>query len=212
MAEHNGVKSNRLYPLCSGYPACMSLYLASRSPRRSELLARLGVAFATLDLDIPEIRASTESPRDYVARVARQKAEAGLAQLAGTPDAWVLAADTEVILGDEVFGKPADAAEAAAMLARLAGCSHQVVTTLWLLSAEARMHAESVSEVTFAALSDAQIAAYVASGEWQGKAGGYAIQGMAEAFVSRLCGSYSGVMGLPLHETATLLRQAGVLA
>ncbi|PJK15021.1 septum formation inhibitor Maf [Lysobacteraceae bacterium NML07-0707] len=190
----------------------MSLYLASRSPRRSELLARLGVAFATLDLDIPEIRANTESPRDYVARVARQKAEAGLAQLDGAADAWVLAADTEVILGDEVLGKPADAADAAAMLARLAGRRHQVVTTLWLLSAEARMHAESVSEVTFAALSDAQIAAYVASGGWQGKAGGYAIQGVAEAFVSRLCGSYSGVMGLPLHETATLLRQAGVLA
>ncbi|MDO4710128.1 MAG: Maf family nucleotide pyrophosphatase [Pseudomonadota bacterium] len=190
----------------------MSLYLASRSPRRSELLARLGVAFATLDLEIPEIRASTESPRDYVARVARQKAEAALAQLAGTPDAWVLAADTEVILGDEVFGKPADAVEAAAMLARLAGRRHQVVTTLWLVSAGARMHAESVSEVTFAALADAQIAAYVASGEWQGKAGGYAIQGRAEAFVTRLCGSYSGVMGLPLHETANLLRQAGVLA
>ncbi|PJK05068.1 septum formation inhibitor Maf [Lysobacteraceae bacterium NML95-0200] len=189
----------------------MSLYLASRSPRRLELLARLGVPFSVLDLDIPEIRSADESPRQYVARVARQKAEAGLAQLAGTPDAWVLAADTEVILGDEVFGKPANAADAAAMLARLAGATHQVVTVLWLVSADGALQAESVSEVSFAALADAQIAAYVASGEWQGKAGGYAIQGMAEVFVSRLCGSYSGVMGLPLHETATLLRKAGVL-
>lgn len=189
----------------------MSLYLASRSPRRAELLARLGLPFATLDLDLAEIPRPGEAPRQYVARVAREKAEAGLARLQNEAGAWVLAADTEVILGEEIFGKPADATAAAAMLARLAGNTHQVVTTLWLVSAAARLSAESVSSVRFAALSPAQIAAYVAGGEWQGKAGGYAIQGRAEAFVERLEGSYSGVMGLPLFETATLARQAGLL-
>jgi len=122
------------------------------------------------------------------------------------PSALVLGADTEVVLGDEVFGKPADAADAASMLARLAGRTHSVISVVWLLSAGRELHARSVSEVRFAAMTEEDIRAYVASGEWKGKAGGYAIQGRAAAFIEHLTGSYSGVMGLPLFETASLLR------
>ncbi|PJK09830.1 septum formation inhibitor Maf [Lysobacteraceae bacterium NML08-0793] len=190
----------------------MQLYLASGSPRRAELLTRLRVPFAVLELDIPEVRNADESPRAYVMRVAQDKALAGFAKVQDMSAAWVLAADTEVILDDEVFGKPADAKAASEMLTRLAGRTHQVITTVWLVGAAAQLHAESVSEVSFAPLSAAQVDGYIASGEWQGKAGGYAIQGLGETLVTRLCGSFSGVMGLPLHETATLLRRAGVLA
>ena len=187
------------------------LYLASRSPRRRELLARLGLAFDALDVDILEQRQPTEQAEQYVRRVAREKAGAGLLQVLGTRQAIVLGADTEVILDDEVFGKPRDADDATAMLRRLAGRTHRVVSAVSLVSSGREAQAVSVSEVTFAAINDAQIAAYVATGEWLGKAGAYAIQGGAERFVRHLSGSYSGVMGLPLHETATLLRQFGAL-
>lgn len=186
------------------------LYLASKSPRRRELLARLGVSFGLIDPDIPEVRGAGEPPRGYVARVAGEKARAGLSRLQ-EPGAVVLGADTEVVLDDEVFGKPADHAAAAAMLSRLSGRTHEVVSAVALHSAGVALQAVSVSEVSFGRLSDAEIAAYVAGGEPMGKAGGYAIQGAAEAFVSRLAGSYSGVMGLPLHETAGLLREAGIV-
>ena len=189
----------------------LMLYLASRSPRRQQLLAQLGVEFRVLDVDIEEVRAPGERPQDYVNRVAREKAGAGLLQVMSLPQACVLAADTEVILDDQVFGKPTDAADAGQMLRRLAGATHQVITTVWCVSAGFEQHAVSRSEVTFAALSQAEIAAYVASGEPFGKAGGYAIQGYAASFVSQLVGSYSGVMGLPLHETAQLLRCSGVI-
>lgn len=188
------------------------LHLASKSPRRRELLARLGVPFAVLDVDILEVRASGEGPRDYVARVAREKAEAGLARIGAAQGAIVIGADTEVVLDDEVFGKPADAADAAAMLGRLSGRVHQVVSAVSVHAQGRRLQALSVSEVAFAPLSDARIADYVASGEPMGKAGGYAIQGGAEVFVARLSGSYSGVMGLPLFETAGLLRELGIEA
>ncbi|HET8818311.1 MAG TPA: Maf family nucleotide pyrophosphatase [Xanthomonadaceae bacterium] len=185
------------------------LYLASRSPRRSELLARLGVDFGLLEVHVPEQRVPGEPPADYVRRVAREKAGAGLLKVAGAPDAVVLGSDTEVVLGDEVFGKPRDDADAAAMLRRLSGRTHQVLSSVWLVAADREVQAMSVSEVTFAALEDAHIAAYVATGECEGKAGAYAIQGIGECFVERLAGSHSGVMGLPLHETATLLARFG---
>ena len=186
------------------------LHLASRSPRRSEVLARLGVDFGLLDIDVPEVRGEGEPPLDYVSRVAREKAGAGLLKVVTVPGAWVLGADTEVILGDEVFGKPADADDAAAMLRRLSGRTHTVATALWLVSAGQEQHAMSISEVSFDTLDDARIARYIEGGEWQGKAGAYAIQGAAQTFISHLSGSHSGVMGLPLFETARLLRQCGV--
>ncbi len=183
------------------------LYLASQSPRRHELLNLIGVEHGRLDVDVPEVRQPGEPPADYVNRVAREKAGAGLLKVLATPRAVVLGADTEVVLGDVVYGKPADDADAARMLRELSGRTHQVITAVWLVSAGREEHALSVSEVRFAALDEAQIAAYLASGEARGKAGAYAIQGRAAAFVSHLSGSHSAVMGLPLHETAVLLRK-----
>jgi septum formation protein len=190
----------------------MMLHLASQSPRRRELLARLGLRFGVLDVDVPERREAGESPLDYVRRVAREKAGAGLLRVAAVPGAVVLGADTEVVLDDEVFGKPRDADDAAAMLRRLSGRSHEVVSVVWAVSAGREACAVSVSQVDFGELEEADIAAYVAGGEPMGKAGAYAIQGGAEAFVRRLSGSYSGVMGLPLYETARLLRGFGLRA
>lgn len=188
------------------------LHLASRSPRRSELLARLGLDFGVLALDVPEQRGPGEPAEDYVCRVAREKAGAGLLRVLGSPDALVLGADTEVVLDDEVFGKPADAGEAATMLRRLSGRTHRVLSAVSLVSRDREAQALSVSQVRFGELDDAAIDAYVASGEPEGKAGGYAVQGRAQAFIAHLSGSYSGVMGLPLYETARLLRQFGVVA
>ncbi len=192
------------------------LYLASKSPRRRELLGRLlsgtpGQEFGLLDLDIPEHPEPGEPAEDYVRRVAREKAGAGLLKVVGNPSAVVLGSDTEVVLDGEVFGKPADDDDARAMLGRLSGRTHQVISAVSLVSPSREAQAVSVSEVTFAALTPEQIDAYVASGEPHGRAGAYAIQGLAESFTTRLSGSYSGVMGLPLYETATLLRQFGVL-
>ena len=186
------------------------LHLASQSPRRAELLARLGVDFGILELDIPEHRQPGEPAEDYVRRVAREKAGAGLLKVVAVPGAVVLGGDTEVVLEDEVFGKPRDAADAAAMLARLSGRTHRVISAVSLVSAAREAQAVSISEVRFARLDEADIAAYVASGEPMGRAGAYAIQGGAERFVEPLTGSYSGVMGLPLYQTAQLLRDFGV--
>ncbi len=182
------------------------LYLASRSPRRTQLLARLDRPFRALDLDVPEVRAAGETAQDYVRRVAIDKARAGLALVAGDPDAVVLGADTEVVLDGEVFGKPVDAADAAAMLRRLSGRTHQVMTAAALVADGAEQAVMVVSEVSFIALDEAAIAAYVASGEPMGKAGAYAIQGGAERYIRHLAGSYSGVMGLPLQQTEQLLQ------
>ena len=181
------------------------LYLASQSPRRRELLARLGVSFTVLDVEVAEVRAPGESPEDYVRRVARDKASAGLTQVAGVTGARVLGSDTEVVLDGDVFGKPADAADATAMLRRLSGRSHRVLSAVSLLSDGVEAQALSVSEVRFGDIGDDAISTYVAGGEWQGKAGAYAIQGSAQAFIAHLSGSPSGVMGLPLYETARLL-------
>ncbi|HEY6941005.1 Maf family protein [Dokdonella sp.] len=183
------------------------LFLASQSPRRRELLRQIGRAFDVLDVDVPERREPNETPEDYVSRVAREKAGAGLLQVAAVHEAVVIGADTEVVLDDEVFGKPADAADAAAMLRRLSGRSHRVLSAVWCVSAGREEHALSVSTVEFAPMSEADIADYVATGEAFGKAGAYAIQGHAAAYVRRLDGSHSAVMGLPLHETSVLLRR-----
>jgi septum formation protein len=182
------------------------LYLASQSPRRRELLGQIGEDHRTLDVDVAEVRQPGESPDDYVSRVALDKARAGFSRVAAEPDARVIGADTEVVLGDEVFGKPRDAADATAMLRRLAGREHRVVSAVWLVTAAGERRAVSVSTVRFAVLTDAEIAAYVDLGECFGKAGAYAIQGRAAAFIEHLSGSYSGVMGLPLSETSRLLR------
>lgn len=184
------------------------LYLASRSPRRAELLERLGLDYQLLDVDVPELRASGERAADYVRRVARDKARAGWAVVASEPGARVLGADTEVVLDDEVFGKPADAAAAAAMLGRLSGRTHTVLSAVVVVDQSGEREALSATEVRFAPLPEAVIDAYVATGEAMGKAGAYAIQGRAEAFVEHLSGSYSGVMGLPLFHTSRLLAGA----
>ncbi|MDQ3512016.1 MAG: Maf family nucleotide pyrophosphatase [Pseudomonadota bacterium] len=188
------------------------LYLASKSPRRRELLTRLGLEFSVIDLDIPEQRQPGEAAEAYVRRVAREKAVAGWSKAATAPGMLVLGADTEVILDDDVLGKPRDDDDAATMLRRLSGRTHRVLSAVTLMAGKARCeHAVSVSEVTFAAINNSQIAAYIASGECHGKAGAYAIQGGAERFVRHLSGSYSGVVGLPLYETAALLRSFGAL-
>ncbi|HQW59528.1 Maf family protein [Thermomonas sp.] len=188
------------------------LHLASRSPRRAELLARLGLDFGVIDLDIPEHQGALEPASEYVRRVAREKAGAGLLEVVAVPGAVVLGADTEVILDGRVFGKPADAGDAAEMLRALSGRTHEVTTAVALVSAGREAQAVSTSQVRVARLSEADIDAYVACGEWAGKAGGYAIQGRFQAHVEHLAGSYSGVMGLPLFETSRLLRQFGLPA
>ena len=193
--------------------ACPMLYLASQSPRRRELLAQIGVAFEIVDAEVPEARAPDESPRMYVERVARAKAQAGLqAVRARDPGAVVLGADTEVVLDGRVFGKPRDADDAAAMLRALSGRTHGVVSVVCCTTAFAADTAVCESSVTFAELDESAIARYVATGEPFGKAGGYAIQGRAAGFIARLSGSHSGVMGLPLFETTRLLRAAGIAA
>ena len=170
----------------------------------------LGLDFGILDLDLPEVPAPSEPPEDYVRRVAREKAGAGLLRLSGQPAAVVLGADTEVVLDGRIFGKPVDADDAAAMLRSLSGRSHAVISAVSMVSAARELHAVSVSQVTFATLGEDDIRSYLDTGEWDGKAGAYAIQGMAQSFISHLSGSHSGVMGLPLHETSMLLKQFGL--
>lgn len=195
------------------------IYLASQSPRRSQLLQQLGVAHELLlpdaaeDAESLEAELSGEAPIDYVQRVTRLKLDAAVERLArrGTTPAPILCADTTVALGARILGKPQDAADAERMLAELAGQEHQVFTAVALAHGAQRLAALSVSSVRFAAMTPAQIAAYVASGEPMGKAGAYGIQGRAAAYIAHMQGSYSGIMGLPLFETAQLLRAIGVL-
>ena len=203
----HGGPSRTAFP---GYAVPM-LHLASRSPRRAELLARLGVDFGVLDIDIPEVRGPGEPALDYVRRVAREKAGAGLLRVMAVPGALVLGSDTEVILDDVVFGKPVDRADAARMLQALAGRVHTVATAVSVVSAGREAQATSLSRVTFGALPAPVLDRYLDSGEWEGKAGAYAIQGVAQGFIAHLDGSHSGVMGLPLYETTQLLREFGVL-
>ncbi|PBJ82265.1 septum formation inhibitor Maf [Lysobacteraceae bacterium NML93-0399] len=185
------------------------LHLASQSPRRRDLLARLGLPFGQVDVDVPEHRAPAESASDYVRRVAGDKARAGFRAVA-RDDALVIGADTEVVLDGVVFGKPRDAADAVRMLEALSGRTHQVISSVVLVGSERERDATVVTEVTFDTLDADTIAAYVAGGEPHGKAGAYAIQGGAELFVVRMAGSHSGVIGLPLQQTAALLRAFGL--
>ncbi|MCD0502053.1 Maf family protein [Bordetella petrii] len=193
------------------------IYLASASPRRRELLAQIGLPHAVLQVPAPpgedEPRHPGEAAADYVRRTAREKAERGRHWLAGQslPALPLLAADTTVILDGNVLGKPADRADAVQMLSRLSGASHQVHTAVALWH-EGRLHEDvSISEVRFRVLGPDEILRYCDSGEPYGKAGAYGIQGLAGVFVSHLAGSYTGVMGLPVYETAQLLRRVGVL-
>jgi septum formation protein len=197
------------------------IYLASRSPRRRELLAQIGVKFELLlfregprqDADTDEAARPGEQPEDYVRRIATGKAEAAWQRVLmrrGLRRMPVLAADTTVALAGEILAKPVDRADAERMLRLLAGTRHRVLTAV-AVGVEQRFEvAVSESFVTFGALDDARIQAYAQCAEPHDKAGGYAIQGRAAAFVERIEGSYSGVMGLPLYETANLLRLFGV--
>ncbi|WP_047391104.1 nucleoside triphosphate pyrophosphatase [Chitinibacter sp. ZOR0017] len=188
------------------------LYLASGSPRRKELLAQTGVIFERIAAPIDETPRPNENPRDYVIRMAVEKAESGWRHLQemGLALKPVLASDTSVVLGDEILGKPLDAADATAMLSKLSGSTHEVLTSLALRTEQGVQTRLNVSRVQFAPLSAAQIAAYVASGEPMDKAGAYGIQGIGGLFVAQLEGSYTGVMGLPLHDTAMLLAEHGL--
>lgn len=184
-------------------------YLASASPRRRQLLEQLGLRFEVLPADVDETHRPGEAPADYVLRLAAAKAGTAAARL-GDPAARVLGADTAVVLGSMVLGKPRDREEALAMLAQLSGRSHQVLSAVALWHRAALSTALSESHVSFRPITTAEAEAYWATGEPADKAGGYGIQGLGAVFVERLEGSYSGVMGLPLAETAGLLRQAGV--
>lgn len=208
-------------------PLKMSIYLASQSPRRAELLQQIGVTFSLL---LPQSAAEQQAaeeleallldelPAAYVQRVTALKAQAAYARwqahAAQAPEAWpaqaILCADTTVALGTQILGKPADRADAAAMLRQLAGQAHEVLTAVAVVDRAGQLHtALSRSQVQFKPLSAAEIADYVATGEPLGKAGSYGIQGRAAAFVQHMAGSYTGIVGLPLFETAQLLQQAG---
>jgi septum formation protein len=196
-----------------------NIYLASRSPRRRELLGHIGVKFHLLLFrnrpgaapDIDEDPLPDEEPRDYVMRVARAKAAAGWQRMLerNLPRAPVLAADTTVALGKRIYGKPSSRSEAEHMLAELSGKRHEVLTGVVLQYDEQVETALSVSEVQFRELSAQEIQEYVATGEPDDKAGAYAIQGRAALFVTEIRGSQSGIVGLPLYETAQLLQKMG---
>jgi septum formation protein len=194
------------------------IYLASQSPRRSQLLDQIGVAHKLLlagpdeDAESLEDVRGAEAPARYVARVTGLKLDAAMLRMQrqGLPAAPVLCADTTVCLGREILGKPADPADAVRMLKRLAGQSHRVLTAVAVQKGAKRVTGVSASWVHFAPMSSAQIRAYVATGEPLGKAGAYGVQGQAAAHIEQIRGSYSGIMGLPLFETAALLRSVGV--
>lgn len=184
----------------------MKLILGSGSPRRKDLLAQLSIVpDAVLPPDIDEDPKKGELPRPYCARLAREKAQA----VAAGADDIVLCADTTVALGRRILGKPRDAGEAAEFLTVLGGRRHQVITAVAVRRGERIWQRESLSHVKMKRLSDAELNAYLAGGEWQGKAGGYAIQGAAGAFIPWISGSFTGIVGLPLSETAALLAAAG---
>lgn len=183
------------------------LVLASASPRRRELLAVLGVRFSVAPMDIDERAHPGEGPGDYVRRMALTKAQAGFDR-AGKNIA-VLGCDTTVVIDGRILGKPADRDEARAMLAALSGRVHRVLSSVALVDAAGSAERLSSTEVTFRAISAAEADAYWQTGEPADKAGGYAIQGLAACFIREIRGSYSGVVGLPLYETAELLNQKG---
>ncbi len=187
------------------------IYLASASPRRRELLRQLGVEFEAMPSNILEVRQAGESPADYVLRVARDKAQfvTKLAHERGLPVFPVLGADTEVVLDGEILGKPQDRVHGMTLLRRLAGRTHEVLSAVCMVDSGNEHTALSTSRVTLSPLTEAEIAQYWNTGEPADKAGAYAIQGQAAAFIERLEGSYTGVMGLPLHELAGILKKIG---
>lgn len=181
--------------------------LASQSPRRKELLAQLGMTFQVLAADIDETPLIDEAAMQYVQRMAIEKAMVVAEYAAGQP---VLAADTSVVIDGEILGKPTSRDHAQQMLRRLSGRSHQVMTAVALYANGQLRQRLAVTEVRFGELSAEQIRCYVETGDADDKAGGYGIQGVAGQFVAHIAGSYSGVVGLPLYETAALLREAGI--
>lgn len=183
------------------------LYLASTSARRRELLQQIGLDFSVLKVDVDESALPSESPQTYVQRLALAKAQAGLAQVQG--DGLVLAADTTVVIDDEIIGKPEDMDHAIAIWQRLSGRKHQVLTGIAVANAQTRHALCVVTDVYFRQLSLAEMQAYWHTGEPQDKAGAYGIQGKGALFVSKIDGSYSNVVGLPLTETAQMLAQFG---
>ena len=190
-------------------------YLASRSPRRRELLEQAGYAYAELPAgaaDVDETPHAGEAAKEYVLRVAREKAAAGwrAVNAGGYRPLPVLGADTTVVLGDVILGKPGDVAHACAMLATLSGRTHQVYTAVALADANALSTRLSVSTVEFRSIAAAEIEHYARTGEPLDKAGAYAVQGRAAIFIKAISGSYSGIMGLPLFETAELLGTLGI--
>ena len=202
-----------------GRPSAGSfIYLASQSPRRSQLLTQLGVRHELLlagpeeDAEALEAERAGELPADYVERVTRAKLHAARLRwkARGLPSAPILCSDTTVALGRRILGKPADAADARRTLTLLSGSTHRVITAVALSWGRSEALAVNVSHVRFAAIEQDDIDAYIASKEPFGKAGAYAIQSAAAAWISHIDGSYSGIMGLPLYETAQLLKQAGV--
>lgn len=199
------------------------IYLASRSPRRLELLQQMGIACKTVLLredagtrtrDVDETPLASENPYIYVERMAKMKAEIGVlrARQRGLPTMPLLGADTIVVFNGTIFGKPADQADAKRMLKLLSGTQHEVLTGVAVTDGTRLLHDTSISRVRFRDITEAEIAGYIATSEPMGKAGAYAIQGLGAMFVERLEGSYSGVMGLPIFETSMLLSQFGVKA
>ena len=201
------------------------IYLASQSPRRSQLLDQIGVLHQILvadaaenaieDAESLEIALKNEAPKAYVMRVTGLKLDAAVARMKNRclPNAPILCADTTVCMGRVIYGKPKNAADAARMLTELSGKTHRVLTSIAIAygaGGKQRLQALSESKVTFALISKAQIARYVATGEPMGKAGSYGVQGIAAGMIERISGSYSGIMGLPLFETTQLLRQIGL--
>ncbi|MEC8429580.1 MAG: Maf family protein [Pseudomonadota bacterium] len=188
------------------------IYLASKSPRRRELLAQIGVKHRVLSVDVPEQQGPNESPNEYVERLARDKALAGCRELEaqGLPLAPVLGSDTLGVLQGRVFEKPRDRADAVAMLKTLSGQTHQILSAVALVLGDRVAVTTVTTDVTFRELGESEILRYWDTGEPADKAGAYAIQGMAAVFVERIEGSYSAVVGLPLTETAQLLEDFGV--
>jgi len=201
-------------------PVDKKIYLASKSPRRRELLRQVGIDFELLLLrsdgprgpDVTEEVHSGEAPLDYVARVALEKAKfaADLEYMCRMAPRVVLSADTTVTIDGDILGKPANPAEATAMLQQLSGRTHQVLTSIAVASPDFTGQVTQVSDVRFGVLSPAAIAAYCATSEPYDKAGAYGIQGPAAVFIEHIAGSHSGIMGLPIYETVQLLRQAGL--
>lgn len=189
-----------------------AVYLASQSPRRRELLDQIGIAHCVVSVDIDESLRRGELPADYVQRLAREKAAAGWQHILERQldTAPVIGADTAVVIDSNILGKPIDAADATAILQRLSGRSHEVITGVAVHSANGSHATMSCTRVWVRALDLAEIEAYWASGEPRDKAGAYGIQGFAAKFIERIEGSYSGVVGLPLFETAAILKKLGI--